>query len=84
MQEFNMVHARCATHHSKGGFMLTIDRFEGDFTVVEVSNQGMINIPKSDIPKDAKEGDVLKIIIDNEETSKRKNSVNDMMSGLFI
>ena len=38
---------------------LIIDRFEGDFAVVELEDRSTIDIPKKLIPKGAKEGDVL-------------------------
>jgi len=63
--------------------MLVIDRFEGDFAVVETSN-GMINIPISDIPSDAKEGDVLIVHRDVNVSNKRKKNIDKMMNGLFI
>lgn len=62
--------------------MLTIDRFEGDFAVVETSN-GMVNIPKADIPPSAREGDVLVISIDSKGTEARKKNIDNMMNTLF-
>lgn len=62
--------------------MLIIDRFEGDVAVVESSN-GMMNIPKSDIPNGAKEGDVLIFQIDKTETVSRKGRIDKMMESLF-
>ena len=46
-----------------------IDRFEGDYAVVETEDKIMVNLPKSLIPG-AKEGDVISISIDEEETKK--------------
>jgi len=62
--------------------MLLIDRFEGDFAVVETSN-GFINIPRADIPTDAKEGDVLVLGLDKNETEERKKRIDGMMNSLF-
>ena len=62
--------------------MLIIDRFEGDYAVVE-TDKGMINIPRSDLPTNAKEGDTLRIIIDVDDTVARKNRINGMMKDLF-
>lgn len=62
--------------------MLVIDRFEGGFAVVE-TDKGMINIPQSDIPDGATEGDVLSLVINKSETSGRKEKINDMMDRLF-
>jgi hypothetical protein len=62
--------------------MLIIDRFEGDFAVVE-TDKGMINIPKADMPNGAKEGDVLSIAINSDETASRKKRIEDKMNRLF-
>ena len=62
--------------------MLIIDRFEGDFAVVE-SDMGMMNIPRSELPTDAKEGDVLRISIDADGTKSRKQRISGMMDKLF-
>jgi len=62
--------------------MLTIDRFEGNFAVVEVTD-GFINIPIADIPTDAREGDVLILSLDKNETETRKKRIDGMMNSLF-
>lgn len=67
---------------------VTIDRFEGNYAVCEKENREMIDIEKSTLPSNVKEGDVLiitcdKIIIDLEETKKRKGRINDLMNDLF-
>jgi len=67
-----------------GIFMkVIIDRFEGDFAVVELENRSTINMPKQLIPEGAKEGDVLNIEIDTEETNKRKEKVKKLMDNLW-
>jgi len=62
--------------------MLTIDRFEGDFAVVETSN-GFVNIPRADLSANATEGDILIISIDKNETEARKKRIDGMMDSLF-
>ena len=62
--------------------MIIIDRFEGDKAVLEVDT-GHVNIPTSNLPKGAKEGDVLRFIIDVDETSNRKQRIDGMMNRLF-
>ena len=51
--------------------MLTIDRFEGEYALIEM-NRRIFHIPKVLLPKGAKEGDVIKmqIAIDKEATKK--------------
>jgi len=62
--------------------MLIIDRFEGNFAVIETTN-GLINIPRTDIPSNAKEGDVLVLSLDMNETDARKKRIDGMMDNLF-
>ena len=45
-----------------------IDRFEGEYAVVEIT----------------KGGDVIKIIVDKEATKKRQEHVKDLVNDLFI
>lgn len=65
-----------------------IDRFEEQFAVVELDNRKMININKSSLPKEAKEGDVLNIekdviTIDYEETERRRKEIEELTKDLF-
>jgi len=62
--------------------MMIIDRFEGEFAVIETSN-GFINVPYPDLPAAAKEGDVLIITLDKANTEARKQRIESMMSKLF-
>ena len=65
-----------------------IDRFEGRMAVCEKEDRIMIDIKRVDIPAVAKEGDVLKIsdnkiIIDVEETTKRKAEIEELTKDLW-
>lgn len=64
-----------------------IDRFEGDYAVVEMSDMKMINIERHKIPVDAKEGDVLilgeVISIDENETIQRKKRIQEMIKDIW-
>lgn len=60
-----------------------IDRFEGEYAVCELPNGKMADIPKSAIPADAHEGDVIIITIDKNETDKRKEKIDGLMNSLF-
>ena len=62
--------------------MLIIDRFEGDFAVVETGD-GIVNIPRADIPAEAREGDVLTLGLDKAGTEARKERIDGMMNRLF-
>lgn len=60
-----------------------IDRFEGDIAVVELEDGKVVNMAKTLLPQTAKEGSVIKIEIDEDETQKRKNEVQDLFDSLF-
>jgi len=62
--------------------MIILDRYEGDFAVLE-TGRGMINIPRPDLPAGAREGDVLKFIIDADTTKARKKHFDCRMNRLF-
>lgn len=65
-----------------------IDRFEGHYAVCEKEDRAMIDIKKTDLPSEAKEGDVLDIegdtiIIDLEATVKRKSEIEKLTEDLW-
>lgn len=67
---------------------VTIDRFEGSYAVCEKESRTMINIEKSKLPSEAKEGDILiindeVIEIDISETKKRKHIIKKLMDMLW-
>lgn len=59
-----------------------VDRFEGDYAVVEIEIGKYVNIPKILIPY-AKEGDIIKIEIDKKETLERKKHIQELMNNVF-
>lgn len=59
-----------------------IDRFEGNFAVVE-SEGAYFNIPKDIVPSDAKEGSILEISINAEETEKKEIELKKRIKKLF-
>ena len=61
---------------------VVVDRFEGDFAVVEICEGEFASLPKV-LVKNAVEGDVIDILINKEETLKRQESVEDLMNKLF-
>ena len=64
-----------------------IDRFEGEYAVVELKDGKMINIDKIKLPTDAQEGMVILIseviTIDKAETVKRKKEIEKLTEGLW-
>lgn len=61
---------------------IIIDRFEGDFAVVEMPDKTMYNLPKGLFPN-AKEGSVISIEIDVNETKKRRADVEKIMDEVW-
>jgi flagellar basal body L-ring protein FlgH len=64
--------------------MLTIDRFEGEYALIEM-NRRIFHIPKVLLPKNAREGDVItiQITVDKEAASQRKQSADRLADKLF-
>lgn len=60
-----------------------IDRFEGDFAIVELEDKTLSNIPRIAIPLEAKEGSVIDVTIDVASTAERFRKINKMMGDLF-
>ena len=62
-----------------------IDRFEGDWAVIEYEDK-IFNFPKELLPKEAKEGDVLifNVQIDEKETENRKKIIEKLAEDLFV
>lgn len=58
----------------------TVDRFEGDFVVVE-TDDGMVNIPRANAPQMLGEGMVVElegdriVRVDHEETERREEEL---------
>ena len=59
-----------------------IDRFEGEYAIVEIELGNFVNIPKILLPN-AKEGDVVKIEIDKNETELQRKKIECLMENVF-
>ena len=62
---------------------VTIDRFEGDFAVVELVSRDMVDLSKNLVPDGAEEGDILEIRVDYSEADKRKKRIEKLTEGLW-
>ncbi len=67
---------------------VVIDRFEGEYAVCEKDDRTMIMLKKNEIPLTAEEGDVLiieagNIILDKEETEKRKREIERLTEDMW-
>ena len=61
---------------------VVIDRIEGNFAVAELPDGSMKNLPLEFVP-DCKEGDIVYITIDKEETEKVKKEIEIKLDSLF-
>ena len=59
-----------------------IDRFEGEYAIVELEVGKCVNIPKVLIPN-SKEGDIIRIEIEKKETEERKKHIQELMNNVF-
>ena len=62
---------------------LIIDRFEGDFAIVELPDGRLIDCPKCLIPNNANEGSILNIIVDEAATNDKLKTVTERMNILI-
>lgn len=69
--------------------IFSIDRFEDNFAVCEnkITNE-MVNIEKTLLPKNCKEGDIIKFengvyILDNKTTNNEQEEIKDIVNNLF-
>lgn len=66
-----------------------VDRFEGNYAICEDENSIIVNIIKSNLPSDTKEGDCLimkddgNFYIDFETTKTRIQSIRKKLDNLF-
>ena len=59
-----------------------VDRIEENFLVVELENGKVFNIPREIMPE-AREGDLINIKIDKNETKKRDENIKALMNDIF-
>ena len=61
----------------------TIDRFEGMFAKIELEDRTMVDIPRSALPADAAEGDIIEVKICQSESQQRREKIKNLMDDLF-
>lgn len=59
-----------------------IDRFEGNFAVVELPTGTFVDLPKELVP-DAQEGDIIDITINHQATEAQAERIQKLMDELF-
>ncbi|HBV86168.1 DUF3006 domain-containing protein [Desulfosporosinus sp.] len=65
--------------------MFIIDRFENEWAIVETQNRTNFNLPRSVLPADLKEGDVIdiQVSINTEATKQRSKKVKSLLDNFF-
>ena len=68
---------------------ISIDRFEGKYAVCIYDDEKIEKIEKKNLPKNVKEGDVLKVLpngnfeFDLKETNRRRDEIFKLQEDLF-
>lgn len=62
---------------------LTIDRIEGEWAVCEYEQGKTLDLPAALLPEGAREGDVLRLVVDREGTDERKARAEELRNRLF-
>ena len=65
--------------------MFIIDRFEGDWAIIEMENRHTFNLPRFVLPASIKEGDVINIQVDIDliVTKERAEKSKRRLDNLF-
>ena len=59
-----------------------VDRFEGEYAILEIDKDNFVEVPRI-LVLDAKEGDVVSIVVLKEKTEERKDKISKLMDNLF-
>lgn len=59
-----------------------VNRIEGDYLILELPNGNVVDVSKELIPE-AKEGDIIKILIDKEKTDIRRKEMQELVDSVF-
>lgn len=62
---------------------VVVDRIKEDYIVLELEDGSVVDVPKVLIPG-AKEGDIVDIYINRDETDKKNTEVKKLMDDLFV
>lgn len=59
-----------------------LDRYEGDYAVVELESRELVNMPRM-LAMNAEEGDIIELRILEKETDERKAYIQNLANQLF-
>ncbi len=71
------------TNNTDRSVIWVVDRIEGSLAVVDTGD-GRLEIPLSALPKDTKEGTVLRLASDPDEEARRKQTVRSLFDRLRV
>lgn len=60
-----------------------IERIEEGIALCEINEKLIIEVPVTALPQGVKEGSVISLCVDSNETEKRKEKINSLMNSLF-
>lgn len=60
-----------------------IDRFEGDFAIIELEDKSFEKIPKKLLPVDTVEGSIIKITLDKKNSEEKITEISNLLDSLF-
>jgi hypothetical protein len=65
--------------------MYIVDRFEGNWAVVEGPDRTTFNLPRDVLPLEIREGDVIEITVevDKEKTVEQKQKAKSLLNDFF-
>lgn len=69
--------------------LFILDRFEGEYAVCQLSSGACRNLARVELPRGAKEGDVLRPLangtyaVDAAETIRRRRAANELLKSLL-
>ena len=61
-----------------------IDRIEGNLAVIEIAEGKTVAVPLTSLPDGAKEGTVIRLVIDREEEARRRKKIRSLFNRLKV
>lgn len=63
--------------------IVIVDRFEGEFAVVELPDKTMVNMPVVLLPEGTQEGDLVEISVNQEATKQKAEKITRLMDEVW-
>jgi hypothetical protein len=62
---------------------IVVERFEGEFAVVELPDRSMENVPRTLLPEETQEGDVIDIEVNQAATKEKKERIQSLLEEVW-